>query len=177
MKKIYLLSLLLLGAMSITGCSVKAVPAFQTSKQFHLKPIHLKFSEHIKPDIKYHTAEEIEELLNMKINQNLQSENLLSSDPKMDDLTIDINYERRFVGDETSFPSDSLAGPKISFDITVTQGQTRKGVLSQDDSTLLTGNFFKNFVLIFGIIRGKEDEVDFIDTLAELISNKIETLI
>ena len=68
-------------------------------------------------------------MLNKKLHSLLEENNLLSTQKSMNTLVINATYKRKFVGDETPLPSDSLAYPHYQYTINV-----------KNDSKSLLGN-------------------------------------
>ena len=176
MKKISSVMLLLLVVL-FAGCgsSQPSVPKVKTSEKFKLEKVSLSIKEKVKSEIKYHTKDELEQLLNDMIVEGLTKEGLLSTDVTMNTLKINVIYKRRFVGDETPFPSDALGYPFVDYKIDVINDTK---ILTSMDNTDMTykGGFAMNLQVIAATLRDKKYEVEFIQAVANKIVDDIKKL-
>lgn len=165
----------------IVGCGGSSnqpnTPNLPITKQFQLENIFFDFYESRKADeIVYHTPQELKDLFDTKIKILLQERNLLSNDPSMNKLQISTWYSRRFVGDETPWPSDSLRPPTLHYKLEVVD-ETGKVLRSVDSGILtLNGGMAFNLKIIAASLRDKQQEVEFIESFAKTIVDKIEKL-
>ena len=177
MKK-FGLSLLLTAIMVlVTGCGSNSpsVPKIEVTKKFRVNDVKLNLSQLVQTKITYHTREELESILKSKIIEILKKKKLLSNDSKMDALAINVNYQRRFVGDETPIASDSLAYPNYSYTIKILKENKLIGSIKKDNLTF-EGGFTMNLQIVAGTLRDKKYELEFIESLANAIVNDIESL-
>ena len=127
----------------------------------------------MQPDISYHSGEELELMLNKKLHRLLEENNLLSTQTNMNTLVINATYERRFVGDETSISTDSLAYPHYQYSINVKSHTKLLTKIKKIDLTY-QGGFTLNLQVIAGTLRDKKYEILFINALANTIFKDIE---
>ncbi len=176
MKKLSLVILLFVLTIFITGCgSQPSVPKVETTEKFQLGNVTLILNEKVKTDIVYHTQSELEQLLNDMIVKGLTKKELLSTDSTMNILKIDVVYKRRFVADETPFPSDSLAYPFIDYKINIMDDTKLLTEINQEDLTY-KGGFTMNLQVIAGTLRDKKYELEFIQAVANKIVDDIAKL-
>jgi len=181
MKKILLkLSLSCLFLVGIVACSSSpssnsSIPAIETSEQFRVENVSLSIDQFVTPDIQYHTDTEIQTLVTDGIKGDLMAADLLSTDASMDSLDIAITYQRRFVGDKTPIPSDSLAYPFFDYVIKIKGGDKQITTISKKNLTY-SGGFAMNLKVAGGLLRDKTDELAFINALSESVANTIKSL-
>lgn len=171
--KTWIICLVVIGTVACSGTPLK--PAIETSEKFNVKNIKLSVVELVKPDIEYHTESEIQDLVIKKIKSNLAQANLISEDKSMNSIDITMTYHRRFVGDQTPIPSDSLGYPIFDYEIVVKDGDKLLTTLSKKKLTY-QGGFMMNLKVIAGQLREKSDENPFIEALSNSISESIKSL-
>lgn len=150
---------------SFLGCAssgTSSMPNVETTKQFKFSAVNFKFEQLITPSITYHTEKELATLLNNRITTLLQEKELLSKQESMNTLNITTFYQRRFVGDATPLPSDSLAPPHYAYKIEVLDGSTVIKTVERKD-LIFKGGMAMNFKILTGSLRDKKDELGFID--------------
>ncbi|WP_281543692.1 hypothetical protein [Grimontia sp. SpTr1] len=173
LKSIYLS---LFSLVLIAGCSSsQKAPSVDTTEKFQIKEISLKLIERVTPEITYHTANEIENRVSSDIKGQLKKANLISSDPTMNTLKITMTYHRRFAGDQTPFPSDSLIYPNFDYDIEIYDGNDLLTTISKRNLTY-SGGFKMNLEVLGGSLRSKEDEIVFFNALSNTIIDRIKSL-
>jgi len=157
------------------GSNSPTIPEATLTKQFQFEKITFNFHESRKSGIVYHTAQELESILNARILELLKEKNLLSDDKSMNQLTINATYERVYVGDGTPLPSDALRYPGYSYKLQVSD-DTR--VLKTIDRKGLTykGGFAMNLQIIGATLRDKKYELEFIEAFAQTIVSSVEKL-
>jgi len=178
MKKFSLNVILTILIISIAGCgssNTPSVPKVKTSKEFQFDKVKLKVTQLIQPDITYHSSEELEQMLNKKLHSLLIENNLLSTQTNMNTLVINASYQRRFVGDETPIPSDSLAYPHYQYTIDIKDNTKSLTKIEKNDLTY-QGGFSLNLQVMAGTLRDKKYEIQFINALANTIYKDIENL-
>ncbi|MDR2081672.1 MAG: hypothetical protein LBP54_07310 [Campylobacteraceae bacterium] len=167
------LSALFLGC----GGSSPNTPNLPVTKQFRFDGIsNFELRQLHNATIVYHTAEEIEALLNEKITKFLVEKRLLTSDENANILEISLVYFKRFMGDETPVKSDSLGYPLFGYNIKVLDNnQTILREIDRRD-LIFKGGFATNVKALAGQLREKEDELQFIDAFAETVTKSIEKI-
>jgi hypothetical protein len=178
MKKFSLKVVLIILIIGITGCgssNTPSVPKVKTSKEFQFDKVNLNVTQLVQPDISYHSNEELEQMLNKKLHSLLEENNLLSTQTDMNTLVINATYERRFVGDETPIPSDSLAYPHYQYSINV-KDHTKSLTKIEKSNLIYQGGFTLNLQVMAGTLRDKKYEIQFINALANTIFKDIERL-
>lgn len=181
MKKILLkLSVSCLFLVGIVACSSSpssdtSIPAIETTEQFRINNVSLSIEQFVTPDIQYHTDKEIQALVSDGIKSNLMAADLLSTDASMDVLDIVITYQRRFVGDKSPIPSDSLAYPFFDYVIKIKSGDKKITAISKKNLTY-SGGFGMNLKVTGGLLRDKSDELAFINAVSDSVTNTIKSL-
>jgi len=178
MNKITLAMISGLFALSLFGCvgsGALDTPEVKTTKQFQFDGVNFKFNQLHTPTIAYHTPEELKKLLNDKIKSLLEDKGLLSNQETMNKLNITASYQRRFVGDATPLPTDSLSPPRYAYKIEVSNGSKVIKTVEQEN-LIFKGGIAMNFKILAGALRDKKYELDFIDALAIGIAEEVEGL-
>ncbi len=177
MKKLSLSLLLVAIMVGIIGCGKNSpsTPKIKATEKFQFTNAKLNLSQLVNTKIVYHTQEELETIFNNKLTKLLKDNELLSSNSRMNSLVINANYKRRFVGDQTPIPSDSLAYPNYSYTIDVMNNDQSIGIIKRDNLTF-KGGFTMNLQIIAGTLRDKKYELEFIEALANKIFKDIENL-
>lgn len=176
----YIFSKVIFAAMIMTmfvGCggTTPNTPQLPITKQFRFDGVAFYFAETHSAEIPYHTDKELEALLNAKIVELLKEKNLFSSDPIMNKLEIRASYIRTFGGDETPFPSDTLAYPRYAYKIEITDNMNLLRVFERRN-LIFKGSFLTNLQALSFSMRDKTHEVRFIDVFAKEIVENIEDL-
>jgi hypothetical protein len=164
-------------AMLFVGCgtSQPSSPEVFVSKQLRIDKIEFNLTEYHKPEIVYHTKNELETLFKEGLFKKLNEKKLITEDKNADTVDIIIDYQRRYLGDATPLKSDSLGYPNYAYSIIVKNNG--KDLLRKDRKNLIyQGGFVMNLQVIAGSLRDKKYEVDFIDALSNAITNEIENL-
>lgn len=166
-------------ASSITSTAVQsdsiANSQIDISKKFQFYKANLSVTQLIDLDTSYHTEKELELLLNEKLRNLLEKENLLSTHINANFLMIDVIYERRFIGDKTPIPTTSLSYP--SFEYTIDIKSHSKSLTKIDKSRFsYKGDLALTKRVIGKKLNKKSDEVQFIDALANNIFEDIKNL-
>ncbi|MFA5461981.1 MAG: hypothetical protein WC274_07880 [Sulfurimonas sp.] len=174
MKRLGIGLLLVLSMGIFTGCAT-AKPKVKTTEKFQFNNIDFLLSEKIKTDIKYHTSDELKELLKDKIIDGLIKEGLFSTKKDMNSLKIYVGYNRRFVGDETPLATDSLGYPTFEYKIDVFEDTKLLAVVNKH-KIIFQGSFVMNLEVIAGTLRDKKYELEFIQALANKIVEEIVAL-
>ncbi|MBN1839440.1 MAG: hypothetical protein JW802_05290 [Campylobacterales bacterium] len=177
-NKIKSFAIAMVMALMFIGCggtNHPNIPEVSLTKQFRFEKVSFHFYESRKSGIVYHTAQELESILNARILELLKEKNLLSNDKNMNQLIIDATYERVYVGDATPLPSDALRYPGYSYKLEVSDGTK---VLKTIDRKGLTykGGFAMNLQIIGATLRDKKYELEFLEAFAQTIVNSIEKL-
>lgn len=177
MKIIKFISLVLLFSVVFFGCSSSQpnIPKVKTSEKFKVEGINLNLIDSIKTEIKYHTKDELENILSDMIVEGLRKKELLSSDIKMNTLKINVVYKRHFVGDKTPFPSDSLAYPFVDYKIDILSNTNPLTTIQRYDLTY-NGGFAMNLKVIAARLKDKKYELEFLQATANKIVDEIESL-
>ena len=157
------------------GSTQPDIPKVKTSQKFSVEKVSLTLKEKVKSDIVYHTQDELQELLKKDVEKKLSDKELLSSEPSMNKLTINVIYTRHFVGDATPFPSDSLGYPHMDYQIELHDGNKLLTTYNKKDLTY-NGGFAMNLQVMGGGLRDKKYELEFINALANTIVENIEEL-
>lgn len=179
MKKIYMLIIAGLAILGLSGCGSSSkspsLPKIKTSKEFKFEGSKLTLTQFVTPDIKYHTQEELKDILNDKLTTLMKTNKLLSKNDTDNSLLIQVNYERRFVGDKTPLPSDALGYPNFSYTITVLDNDKKISEIKKDKLTY-QGGFSMNLQVMAAALRDKKYEVQFLEALANTIFEDIKNI-
>lgn len=168
-------SLMVLGFSGCGGSTKSIIPSVKTTEQIKINSFSLSVKQLVTPEIAYHTEKEIRDLIEEKVISQLKEINLLTSDNRANSLDIRITYHRKFVGDATPFPSDSLAYPIVDFEIKLNDGEKVLKTISRKDLRV-NGGFVMNLKVMGGTLREKSDEDYFIDVLSNTITEFIKQL-
>jgi hypothetical protein len=176
MKTIKFMTIVLIIA-GIVGCSSngEVKPKFKTSEKFRVDEVVLTVSQKVTPDITYHTESEIQDLVTRQVMRLLKDKGLLTSQVGVNTLIINAVYKRNFVGDETPFPTDSLAYPHYDYEIKVMDGAKELATITRKNLAF-SGGLMMNIKVMAGSLREKSDEIVFIDALSEEMVAAIEEL-
>ncbi|UAA40029.1 hypothetical protein KIH87_06680 [Paraneptunicella aestuarii] len=165
-----------ISTLIITGCgSTPSAPIFKTTNQFKIDNIHFKLSQLVTPEIEYHTEEEMKKIIIPQIEDRLQRANLLTNDESANNLFIFLDYQRRFVGDASPFPSDSLSTPFFGYTIEIREGNKVISTISRNRLIYKAGFTF-NLKIVSGSLREKSDELTFLNALADKIIDEIKNI-
>jgi hypothetical protein len=171
--KLIVLTLMLIG---LFGCaSTVNKPKVQVTDQFIVSSISLSVEQKITPEIIYHSEVEISQYVKNKINSLLKDEGLLSTSANSNSLKINMNYRRTFVAEDTPIPSDSLGYPIFDFEIEVLDGSKVLTTISKKDLAF-KGGFLMNLKVIGGLLREKDDEIQFMEALSKKVIESIKSL-
>ncbi len=162
--------------LALVGCSGSGVkPSVELGDQFKVGSVLLTISQHIEPNITYHTEAELQELLRKKIKVQLAKQGLLSQQSVANYLTVQVAYQRKFLNEQSPHPSGALAYPQYSYEIKVMNGATELGRVSKKNREF-KGRFIMNIDVIEGRLKKKSDEIVFIDGLAKEIVRSVYDL-
>ncbi len=175
------LSLLFLAIM--TGCTSTQAPKASKPEEvkvvvtdkFQFNGATLHLSELIDADVVYHTEHELQEMLNNKVKSLLEKKKLLTQDKRGNSLVVNVNYERRFVGDKTPFPSNSLAYPSYGYSIKVMDNDKLLTSVEQDKKSF-KGGLAMSKQVVAKSLNDKSYENTFVNALAEDIFKSIQSL-
>lgn len=174
-KTIIILTTALTIIFSGCGSTQPDIPKVKTSQKFSVEKVSLTLKEKVKSDIVYHTQDELQELLKKDVEKKLSDKELLSSEPSMNKLTINVIYTRHFMGDASPIPMDSLTYPNMDYKIEVFDGDKLLTAINQKDLTY-SGGVIMNAQVVLGALRDKKYELKFINALANTIVENIEEL-
>ncbi|WP_428634010.1 hypothetical protein [Sedimenticola sp.] len=167
--------MLMFGLVGCGSTNTATKPDVEITAQFKIESINFKFEQLVKPEAKYHTPAELEQIFKNKVVALMKEKQLLSDKPGMNKLKINASYQRRFVGDETPAPSDALAYPHYSYKIDILDGTKNIVTVSKDNLTF-KGGMMMNLQVIAASLRDKKYEVEFVEALAEGVVERIEDL-
>ncbi|MDR1007881.1 MAG: hypothetical protein LBL65_04865 [Campylobacteraceae bacterium] len=179
MKKSFYAFIFCAIAAVFAGCggSSSGTPNLPVTKQFRFEGIgNFELAQLHNATIVYHTAQEIESMLNEKITKSMIEKRLFTNNENANILDIHALYFRRFLGDETPVKSDSLGYPMFDYSIKVLDNsQTILREISRGNLQF-KGGFVMNVKILAGQLRDKEDELEFIDAFANTIAKSIEAI-
>ncbi len=177
--KIGLITIYFAIGLLLSGCGSNNnnidVPSVKSTKKFQFSKIKLNLSQSSTSKIVYHTEEELSEIINNRLLELMKQENMLSTDELANKLIIKAFYYRRFVGDQTPFPSDSLAYPNYDYEIEVVNKEKKIEEIKRENLAF-KGGFAYNLKVIAGTLRDKKYEIDFAQALANKIFEEIKSL-
>lgn len=174
MKRLSLGILLLITMVIFTGCG-STQPKVKTTEKFQFNEVDFLLSEKVKTDIIYYTSDELKQILKEKIIDGLAKKGLVSTKKEMNSLKVYVGYHRKFIGDETPIPTDSLAYPTFEYKIDVFEGAKLLTVVNKHNM-IFQGGFIMNAQVVLGALRDKKYELDFIQALADKIIEEIINL-
>lgn len=162
--------------MFIVGCGATQPSIPKTTEQLQVGKIDFNFKEYHEAEIQYHTKEELEKLFKTDLLNKLNEKGLIDNDTNESDIVnITANYTRRFVGDATPFPADSLGYPDYDYTIEVLRGSKSLGKIHQD-KLVFKGGVVMNAQVVVGALRDKKYEVDFIEAYTNKLVDEISDL-
>ena len=175
MGSLYLKKIVIAGALlTLMGCS-SVKPTVAVGHQFKLGHVSLTVSQRITPVITYHNQVELQRLLIQKITVRLEQQGLLSHQRGANYLTVQVQYQRNFLDDQTPESSSALAYPQYDYSIQVKHGNQ---VLAKtaEKNRVFKGRFIMNIDVLAGRLDKKSDEIEFIDGLAKEIVRSVQNL-
>jgi|APHig6443717497_1056834.scaffolds.fasta_scaffold01074_8 hypothetical protein len=177
MKKVIMLATLVIAGTLFTGCGSKSpqVSSEPVSEKLRLEKVTLKLTQKYGTKLQYQSSEELEKRINGKIAALLNEKGILSNDASSDALNINVNYNRRFVGQDSFFKTESLMPPLIAFDIHILKNGKEIRTFKAEN-LVYNGGFFSNLGTIAGANRTNEYENNAVDTLAHNIVKEVEKL-
>lgn len=174
------IAILTLTLLMFVGCSSEPdVPKVQTTSKFQIKAINVKLIQSMKTKTQFYTQTELQELLQKDVSDELAEKGLLSQDPSMDSLDINLTYRRHFFGDATLVHVETLTSPNCDYSINVLdQNKTLTTIAEQD--MIYTGGLTGGLTMIYQMATGdandKKYELKFIKAIAHYIVEKIVEL-
>ncbi|MCF6253222.1 MAG: hypothetical protein L3J38_00535 [Thiomicrorhabdus sp.] len=175
MDSLYFKKMMIVGALlTLMGCS-SVKPTVEVGNQFKLGHVSLTVSQRITPVITYHTQAELQRLLTQKITVLLEQRGLLSHQPVANHLTVQVQYQRNFLDDQTPEPSSALAYPQYDYEVQVMHGTQILARISEKNR-LFKGRYIMNIDVLAGRLDKKSDEIEFIDGLAKEIVRSVQKL-
>lgn len=175
MKHKWLMSIpVLMATLLLSGCGSTS-KGKEVTAQFHVDKINVQVTQFHEPDIEYHSQEELSKMIESLVRTKLADKGMLSDAPGMDTITINIDYTRRFVGDATPIPSDSLGYPEYKYNVQ-REGDNPSEPLIKRNNLVYKGSFTQNLKVIAGALRDKSVENDFVEAIANTVVNDIEEL-
>lgn len=179
MKKFnYTLPIICIFLFGLTACGSTndyRTPSIETTEKFRINTIAVHLIEKVSSDITYHTEEELTSKISTNIKANLEKNGLLSIDEKMNSIDISLTYIRRFVGDETPFPSDALGFPNFNYSITIYDGERVLTIITRSN-LIYKGGFSEGIKVMAAQLNEKSDELPFIEAASNTIINAIKQL-
>ncbi|MEX0336896.1 hypothetical protein [Vibrio tubiashii] len=177
MKRSWILSLtLVVASLGLSGCgSTSNKSGVDLTSKFRVSEISVDVTQYHDPELEYHSKEELSQLVSSLIKTKLSEKGLLSDKPEMDAIAIKVDYYRRFVGDQTSIPSDSLAPPQFDYDVQLS-GNEKPVMLIDRNKLAYDGGFAFNLQVLAGSVRDKSAENDFAEAIANQVVEDIEKL-
>lgn len=177
MKYSWILSLTLaVTSLGLSGCgSTSNESGLELTSKFRVTEISVDVTQYHDPALEYHSKEELSQLVSSLIKTKLAEKGLLSDKPEMDAIAINVDYYRRFVGDATPIPSDSLAPPTFDYDVQLSGNEKPVTVVERNKLTY-DGGFAFNLQVLSGALRDKSAENDFAEAIANKVVEDIEKL-
>lgn len=174
----YIVSIFLI--ILFVGCSSKSgefnSPKIYVSKQLKINNIEFDLIEYHKPEIVYHTKDELEAIFKEDFLKKLDEKKILTEDLDADLVDIKIEYKRRYAGDETPFKSDSLGSPNYAYTVVV-KNNIGNEILQKDRGNLtFQGGLAMNLKIVAGGLRDKKYEIGFIKVLSNAIVDELDKL-
>lgn len=180
MKKAIIWTMLIMSAFLFEGCGGKTpqVPLEPMSEKLKFEKITFHFDQAYPTKIQYQSPDELEKRVNNKITALMREKGLVSNDTSMDILKINIQYFRRFVGQDlplASLQTESLMPPLMAFDIHVLKGDHEIRTITASN-LIYNGGFLSNLSVMAGANRDDEYENKAADALAKEIVDRVEKL-
>lgn len=144
----------------------------QKTIELSIKKVNLHLSQKIRSRIKYHTQSELKKILTNSLAFYLDQNMLLNKKSKYS-IELNVNYIRRFAGENKSHPTSSLAYPDFSYVLYLKKGQELV-YKSKKNNITIDGGYSLNFQEKAGNLRNKNFEVEFVNTLVKMIIEDIK---
>lgn len=159
------------------GCSSKSTePLEPISNSFKFEKITLDFEQNHFPKTKtYQSKEDIEKKLNNEILKNLKLNNKYN-EKETDELVIEINFRRIFIGEDLPFESmksDTIGSPKLGYDIKiVNKGKVLRSLVRTN--LIFDPGFFGNLKTIAMMNTDDVHENSAIEALGKDIAEQVK---
>jgi hypothetical protein len=165
-------------ACVLTGCSSSLATdsiSLAPGTEYVLKDVSVALDQLIEVE-GYPSEEELTVRFVNSINQALQAADVLADEPA--DTTVEavisIDYQRRFTGDATPFPSESLVAPFFGYAIQLSNNGELIGTIAEPDLTLSQG-FWGNLktVATMGAGGSPKDEKQHIAAVSNTLTEAL----
>lgn len=180
MLKTFPLALFAVAMLSACGTTATkpSAQALPTGTQFSSPQIALNLSQRLTVE-GYPDQKGLKSLMEEKAATAFKAENLIAppNDPNALVVNIEVNYQRRFAGEDTPLPSKSVAQPIISYTIVISDHGVEKRRIEKSGLTV-TQDFSGNLATVFTMGLGKtaKDEEKDIQLLAQDWAQQIKAL-
>lgn len=173
---------LLLAGLLMTGCSSaptkSSAQALPPGVQFAEPEITVNLTQKRQVD-GYPDQTEFARLLKEKTVVAFTENGLLATSvaEKVMTVKIEVNYQRRFAGEDTPLPSKSVMAPVIDYTIVIFDQAVEKGRIERKKLTINKG-LGSNLASMFTLGLGKEakDEEQDMQTLANSLAREVKVL-
>ncbi len=165
-------------AVGMVGCSGTEVKEVKIGHQFNLNQVSLKLIESMTPSAMYYSESELQSFLIRDLRKHLTLQGKFSTTPSVNRLNIKLSYQRNFLGEQSSAPTNALAYPSYTFEVSVVNGRNTREVLARiaEKNRVFKGRFIMDIDVQAGRLDNKSDELVFIDGIAKSIVRSLQAL-
>ncbi len=126
-----------------------------------------------------HRSSEFSAIMKEKINNSLNASGLFAEAGAVNvmSVVVDVDYQRRFAGEDTPIPSESVMAPVVGYTIVVKENGVEKNRVSKSN-LVITKGFFGNLISVFTLGLGKDskDEVVDIESFADHVVKQLRDM-
>ena len=165
----------------LIGCSSSpkiATPSVASDARYAINDVTFNLTQKRSVE-NYPTQEQLSAKVSDEIISALTEKDLLATGTEKDavPISIAINYQRRFAGEDTPFPSNSVASPIVSYSIVLYENGVEKNRVTKSGLTTSKG-FFGNLktVATMGVGNDAKTEAADIQKLVNTIVVELQTL-
>lgn len=176
--KIKVLSVLLF-SLIFAGCSTtqSSSPKLPKNTKYLLGNLKVNLTQKLQVS-GYPDNVELTKIVNEKIVESLKKSNLLGEAGAANTMSvsIDINYKRRFAGEDTPIPSKSVMAPLVGYTMVITENGVEKSRVTEELVVLKGAGGNMLSALTLGLGKDAKDEVKDIESFADFIAGKLKNL-
>lgn len=168
----------LLSLIILTGCASSPGLKLPADTVFSVESLKVNLTQKLQVE-GYPKQAEFTELLKQKLNASLKAKGLLADSGASNIMSVSlvVDYQRRFAGEDTPIPSKSVMSPVINYVLIVSdKGVEKKRIVK--NGLKLTKGFAGNMVSVATLGLGKDakDEIKDLETFTDFIAAELKDL-
>ncbi|MDA3062701.1 MULTISPECIES: hypothetical protein [unclassified Campylobacter] len=178
MKKLFSFALAIIFSLFLTGCvgNSAQTPSQPISGVYKFDAINLNFIQNHQPEnVVYQDKSVVETKLNNEIKNQLAQKNLLSANSS-EQIHINLDYQREFVGEATFAKTDSIGNIFFTYEIKIIKNNEIVRAVTQNNKMRYNPGFFGNLKTIAGANRSDDFENGAIVAIAKELVEQIEKI-